>query len=419
MDRLALPGVQLLTAVASAATAVAVSLTLAASGWGTWVLSAVLIAGVLPSVVVAPALAPLLDTRHLPRLASVLLATEALFLLVGATCPTPPVLVGMVFLTGLCSCLSSPALLALSPARDEVLGARPFARMDTARTTGMFVGPILGGLLHDMTTVGVVILLEALAVILSAGIVLLVTFRVAGPGRVNSGPNDASNNTSSPAKTWWARIAEVPSLILRDLALRTSLLVLSIGIIFTAVFSVAEVLLATQVLGLSGLGYALIIQAFVVGRILGSRLGSHIAPTNAGVWLTGGGALMGAGLILAGLVHHVVPVGFGFLMAGVANALQVAAIRARFAATLPPRLMPKALSSLVSVNSVAMVVGMILAAPLIDVVGPATALIVGGACTAVVSLGAVLSATFRNSPPPTVATRQRSGPPPRSRRPAG
>jgi len=87
-----------------------------------------------------------------------------------------------------------------------------------------------------------------------------------------------------------------------------------------------------------------------------------------------------------------VPVGIGFFISGVSNAVQVAAIRMVFVRVLPERLMPKALSSLGSVNNAAMVVGLIAATPLIDIVGPSMALVISGLGTAG---GAFLSLFFR------------------------
>ena len=168
-------------------------------------------------------------------------------------------------------------------------------------------------------------------------------------------------------------------------------MVLATGVVFTAVFSVADILLVTQTLGLNGLGYAVIVQAFVVGRLLGAGTGARITRDRAVIWLYGGGLLMGAGLVLAGTVAHPVSVGAGFFVAGVANALQVAAIRMVFVRVLPDHVMAKALSSLGSVNNAAMVVGVVAAAPLIGLVGAAGALVVAGVGTAVVTLMALIS----------------------------
>lgn len=378
MARYALPVSQLAASVASAATAVAVSLALASSGWGAWVLSFTLVAGILPSVLLAPLLAPLLETRKLPRLTAILQGIEAFVLLCAAVSPSPPVLLTMAVLTGITSCLTAPALMALAQGAGE-LSARGFARMDTARMLGFFVGPVIGGFLYDLTSVSIVILTEALILVSVATVV----FRT---------PVRSHDNSDSPQRSWYERISEVPSLFFRDPFVRRSIVVLATGVVFTAVYSVSNVLLATQVLGLSGVGYALIIQAFVIGRILGSRVGAHVTRDNCASWLVSGGIAMGVGLIISGIFPHPVPVGIGFFISGVSNAVQVAAIRMVFVRVLPERLMPKALSSLGSVNNAAMVVGLIAATPLIDIVGPSMALVISGLGTTGV---AFLSLFFR------------------------
>ncbi len=380
MKRSAVPVVQLVTAVLSSATSVAVSLSLVASGWGPWVLSLCLVMGILPGVVFAPVLAPLLDTAKLPRLTSVLQLLEAVVLVCGALYPEPLVLLGMVLLTGTSSCLTAPALMALSRRAGADVGdhsARAFAWMDAARLSGMFVGPVLGGLLFDVTSVSVVIVIEAVVL---CGVATAVR-------RLPVGEVDRAACTA----TWWSRASEAPRLLGSDPLLRRSMVVLATGVVFTAVFSVADILLVTQTLGLNGLGYAVIVQAFVVGRLLGAGTGARITRDRAVIWLYGGGLLMGAGLVLAGTVAHPVSVGAGFFVAGVANALQVAAIRMVFVRVLPDHVMAKALSSLGPVNNAAMVVGVVAAAPLIGLVGAAGALVVAGVGTAVVTLMALIS----------------------------
>ncbi|MFV8381720.1 MFS transporter [Corynebacterium hindlerae] len=357
-----LPTLQLLITILGSASGIAVSLQLVELGWGTWVITWAVLANLLPSLIVAPLVAPLMDSLPLNRLGAAALGLEAVAAIVIVLLDTPPLLLGYVLAVGVLSCLTSPILLTLA-SEAESTAAVSFSKMDTARTLGLLVGPALGGLLFDLSGYRVPIVLEALALLFGAAVLFLM----------------ATPPTQIPReKSWRARILAAPRFLITDPSSRTALLVLTPSVAFTAVYSVANIFIARDLLGLTGVGYAVIIQCFVVGRIIGARLGSRISaalPT-----LIASSLAMGSGLVVAGISTAVFLVGLGFFVSGVANSVQVAALRLVIAAEAGP-LLPKALSSVGSINSGAMLVGTVGATPLIDASGPSHALAIAGCGT--------------------------------------
>ena len=77
-------------------------------------------------------------------------------------------------------------------------------------------------------------------------------------------------------------------------------------------------------------------------------------------------------------------------LGGVCNAIQVAALRIIVVGTVPDEVKPKALSTMGSINSSAMLIGYIIGAPVVSVIGPAAALAVSGIGTSVLTVGPVL-----------------------------
>lgn len=90
-----------------------------------------------------------------------------------------------------------------------------------------------------------------------------------------------------------------------------------------------------------------------------------------------------------------VAAGIGFAVAGVANAIQVAAIRLIVLDAAPPEVRGRSLSTMGTVNQTAGVLGTAGAGVALAALGPAGTLVVAGAGTV---LAAVFSAVFGQSP---------------------
>lgn len=73
-------------------------------------------------------------------------------------------------------------------------------------------------------------------------------------------------------------------------------------------------------------------------------------------------------------------------MAGIGNAVQVAALRLLVVRAVPASVQPKALSAMSAANTSAMMVGYVISAPVVSYLGPAHALVLSGVGTALLSL---------------------------------
>ncbi|WP_427884683.1 MFS transporter [Kribbella sp. GL6] len=378
--RFGLPGAYLGTTFANGATMIAVMVTVAGNAGTGWAVSAVLFCQAVPQIALATLAAPLVDRIDPRKIVLISSAAQALIVLGAATHPAVSVLVSMVLLKSIASALDAPALLLLAERvkqKDSDSEARSFARMDTARLIGSLLGPLTGGLI--VQSLGV-----AWVLVMDAGVLLvLATLTMLTPSR-----RPAAEATP---QSWWTRVKAAPQLLLTQATPRVAILGLVASIVFTSFYSVAEVLYGLKTLNLPPLGYAVLGQCFIVGRIAGSRLGAHVTGQRAQPWLFMSTLSMGVGLLLPGIVVSPYVAGFGFAVAGFSNAVQVASIRIIVVGSVPENVKGRALSTMGSVNQSAGLIGTTAAAPVLGAVGPAMTLLVAGGGTLVTALLAAVA----------------------------
>ncbi len=178
--------------------------------------------------------------------------------------------------------------------------------------------------------------------------------------------------------TWWQRVKEAPTLLFENPETRAALLGLAAAIIFTSFYAVAEVLYALDVLELDPIGYGILSQCFVIGRLIGAQIGGRVTAESAPRWLILATCIMGAGLLLPGIWHSVIAAGVGFAFAGLANAAQVASIRLIVIGAVPEHVRGRSLSTMGSVNQTAGIVGTAAAALVVAGVGASGTLMLAG-----------------------------------------
>ncbi|MFJ3875920.1 MFS transporter [Streptomyces sp. NPDC090077] len=348
--------------------------------------SALVIAGVLPLVVVGPLAAPLVDRVESGRL---VVAVTALQALVSA---------GLVFVTDLALtlvllvllgaglALASPALLLLVP---QITGddgtARGYARLDAFRSTGNVAGPALAGALIAVSDVRVALLANTATFAVMAVVLSFLGVRrepVQGAGG-----------------SWPAQVREGVRVLGGDRLLRTAILALASAIVFTAVLSVARVFFIRDDLDVSGTGYGLLVSAHTVGMLASATL---IAPRVPLEWqprvLVGAGVLMGASLAVGAAVPVFALAVVSFFLTGVANSLQGLAIRNLIHARVPEQVRGRAFATSGATLNGANLAGTALG-------GPATALLGGAGALELAGAGTLL-ATLAGSP---VLLRGRAG----------
>ncbi|MFF4097655.1 MFS transporter [Streptomyces sp. NPDC001834] len=353
---------------------IALTLRLHDQGRSGLAISALVIAGVLPLVVVGPLAAPLVDRVESGRLIVVVTALQAVLGLGLAFVTDVMVCIGLLALLGAGLAVVSPALLLLVP---EILGeenaARGYARLETFRSAGNVVGPVLAGLLIAAYGDRVALLCDAATFAAMAVAFLALRLR----RRPVAGTN----------VNWLAQVREGVGVLGADRLLRTAIAALSAAILFTAVLSVARVFFIRDDLGASDTGYGVLVTAHTVGMLLTSAL---IAPRIPVTWqprvLAGSGVLMGVALaVSSGVPVFAVTLG-AFVLTGAANSLQALAIRNLIHARVPADVRGRAFASSGAALNGANLAGTALGGPAVSLLGGAGALALAGIGTLVVSV---------------------------------
>ena len=377
-----------LLSVCGSMTSLSISLHFAELNKGELLVASIFISGTCAQVFAVPFLAPLFNKFNSYHIALAALFLDLLGLLSMAAYPEPLILIVGNLVTACLSGLSIPSIFTIADSQvGEGQQAKAFSLLDTARLGSGFLGPPLGGLLLDQRNLQTALFVEACAV----GVSLLAFYFL-----YKSSPPKTllHSETKDSSPSFLQKVLEAPSLLLKNRSARSALTSIWGAIICTSIFNVSLVFYATQTLHVSGTLYAIIAQAFIVGRIFGARLSARLHSQNAGKVLAGAGFAMGCFIALPGLFPSLwlcIPC---FLLGGVCNAAQVAALRIIVVGSVPDEVKPKALSTMGSINSSAMLIGYIIGAPVVSAIGPAAALVVSGFGTSILTAGPTLKATM-------------------------
>ncbi|NUS95008.1 MAG: MFS transporter [Nocardia sp.] len=318
--------------------------------------SAFLFAGLVPGIFLAPLLAPAVDRIESRRLLTVTLLGQAVITLGAAASATLPiaVILLLVFTAGCLAAVNAPAMMLLAEKADETAAADParaYSTLDAARVTGMLAGPALGGAAVGLLGFAVTMVVDAAATCLLVALLAALRLRRAPP------------EGSGQRLTWWKQVAEAPVLLASDVVVRAAMIALAVAIVFTAIFTVAEVFYVRDTLGATPLMFGVVTTAFVIGR-LGTAwwMAGRVPPGRQAETLVLAGLLMGLGLAGAGLSHSLIGAVAGFAAAGAANSLQVSAISVLIGTHVPAEVKGRAFAAMGSFNSAATLLGTILGA---------------------------------------------------------
>ena len=232
-----------------------------------WAVAALLLAGLLPLVIFAPAAGVIVDNYETTRTLSVASGFQAAAALGLAFASGLPGILLLAFLLGSATAVATPALYTLVPAvvGDEHATAAN-AYLETARYGGMIAGPLLAGLFSAIPRVGseVALLVDGATFVVIAASALALTVRRRPMGAVEEG-------SKGEAKAGFGVIG-------RDGLLVVTFTVFGAVILFAAMDNVAEVFFATDTLNAGGWGYGLLASAWIVGLVLGAAMIARKLP---------------------------------------------------------------------------------------------------------------------------------------------
>ncbi|WP_369744492.1 MFS transporter [Paenarthrobacter sp. AMU7] len=369
-----------LSSVGASMTTVALMLAFQSAGASTWTVTLLLVLSLLPSVVLGPLVAPWLDRIETTKILSTTLTLRGC---IGIAIAFTSDVTGLLVLLGVASVVSvidGPAMTLLVP-KVQKPGAEPmtaFARMETFRSMGIVLGPLLAGVLVDQLGSRIVLLIDAGSFLLVAAVIVLLGVRRYPP-----------ENKRPTQPSWFKQVAAGPQSVGKDALVRTATLSLAGAIIFTALLTVAQIYFVRTDLQASATIYGGIVAVHALGRFLAATFVAPKVPVaQQPRMLFWSGMLMGAALLTVALGHSIVLAFVGFLLTGAANSLQALAIRSIVHDRLDHSILGRAFSSIGALNNGATLLGATAGAPLVALLGGAGTLAVAGIGTMAATLAA-------------------------------
>ncbi|HVM18559.1 MAG TPA: MFS transporter [Egibacteraceae bacterium] len=339
-------------------------------------ISALVVAGVLPVVVIGPLAAPLIDRVESRRLVTAVALAQAAVVVVIALTEHVAVTLLLVVALGAGLAIVSPALLLLVPAVvGEERVAHGYGRMEAFRSVGNALGPALAGVLVAAFGSRVALLVDAATFALMAVVLTAVAVR---------------REPVSAARPRWSRqVREGVTVLGRNRLLPTAIFALAAAVVFTATMGVARVFFAREDIGTTNIGFGLMVTAHAIGMVAASVLLAPRVPVAAQPRvLAGASILMGVSLSVVAAFPILAVALVGFVFTGVANALQNLAIRNLIHAEVPAEVRGRAFASASAALNGANLSGTALGGPMVVLLGGAMSILVAGLGTVAVTLAA-------------------------------
>lgn len=376
---------------------------------GPYVISAVMMASLLPVALGGPVAGWLVDrfpNRRMMVWTQLVAAGAALAMVF--TLDTLPVVLLLLFVIGSAAAVTAPASSALLPritGEDRATGG--YSALATARSAGALIGLGLGGALAAGPGVRAALIVDAASFLALAA--ALKTIRVERDPRQEA-RQDSTGRQRSPSVLAGLRWLHA------DRVLFASLVGLSIAVLLAVLVNVADVYFVTEVLDAGGLAYGMIAAAWAIGMIGGARLAGLLrTDRRLAIGLFGCGIAMGAVLLVPASFPTVPVTVLAWLVGGACNATQNVAIQGLVRSRVPDELRGRAFAGMNSAIVTANVLGTFIGGPATLALGPKLVFITAGIGTALSSAVALTKVLPRLGAPTPVT------PPPRPKRtiPAG
>ncbi len=343
---------------------------------GPWV-SALLIADILPAVLIGLLVGPLIDrlSRKWLMIGSDLLRAAIFCALPFAS--SAAVIVVLAALAGIGTGFFRPAVYAGLP---NLVDDRDLPQanglIQSVENLAWAVGPLLGGLLVAVSGPDLAYWVNAATFLVSA---LLLT---GVPGRLLQAGTAESHGH-------WRDLIEGFSFVIRSRPLVTVLVAWNVFMLASAGINVAEVFLAKDTFDAGDFGYGLLVGATGLGLVLGSLAASPLLERHPVSRVYSGSILLVALAIAAGAIAPNIWVAAGcVLVVGAANGTAVVCNALFVQRGSPDSLRGRVFTVLMSSSFAVLALGLIVAGPLTDAVGPRW---VWGASAAVAALSAFLA----------------------------
>jgi MFS family permease len=327
------------------------------TGSGKWI-AALLVADFLPMVAIGLLLGPLLD--RLPR-RSVLIAADLVRFGVFAVLPfagSPGVIVALAAVVGFATGFFRPAVHAGMPNLVEQRDL-PHANslFQAIENLTWMVGPLAGGLLLTVSGPGLAYAVNAASFLVSAALIALI-------------PSSGLQVASAASEGHRRDLAAGFALVRRSRPLLTVLVVWTLVMFANASVNVAEVALAKVSFGAGDLGLSLLMASAGLGLVLGSVAAGGLLERRSVALVYGGAlALMAVGIGAAALSPGVWLAAVCVVASGLGNGIASVCNPYLVQRGAPDELRGRAFTLIMSVNAIALGVGMAIAGPFTDAAG--------------------------------------------------
>jgi MFS family permease len=354
----------------------------------------------LPGVALAALWGRIADRVESVRLLALASVGQALVAVALAftTSLAPILLLAVLLAAG--ACVSQPAEFALVPAiaGDDERLARANGLVESARSAGLALGPLLAAVAVAAGGTRLALLLDAasfLAIVVAA---LLIRARRHPVAAGDAGAGSGRRPSSEGARQLW-----------RDDVLRPVVLGATAALLFIAAVMTIGVIYAKDVLRVGDAGYGLLVAAWMIGMVAGGAGAGRVAAPVTAAGTLAALALQGAGIALAA-VWLVLPFGlFAFFAGGAGHGLKNALLRTLIQRRVAAAAHGSAWAAYNAGRNTAELLALAGAGLLIAAVGPRVALLVAGVVPVVIALAALqrlhrVQAARRAAPAPQAAS---------------
>jgi MFS family permease len=340
-----------------------------------WAVAFLLLASLLPPVILAPLAGWLVDRYETVKVLVVTALLQAVVATVLAFSVGIVPAIGLAFLLGAGIAPTQPALFALLPrAVGEDRTTQANAYLEVARWGGAALGPVLAAVL--VATIG-----SRSTLLINAATFLGVA--ALGPLlKVRRPPEPLPEGAERPRGEARAGIRH----LLSDPLLRAVIPLIGVLVVFAAADNVAEVFFAVDVLDAGETGYGVMVATWTVGMVLGSVAGrwlrpGWLAPTVPLFAVVGGAAVAAA----AALAYFPVAV-LMFLIGGLANGIELVAVRSLLHKRVPDRLRGRAFAAYYGMIQGAQIIALGASGGLVEIAGSRLTMVIAGTGTALVGV---------------------------------
>jgi MFS family permease len=334
-----------------------------------WAVGLVLLADLLPAAVLGPILGAAADrwSRKLCAVVADVIRAGA-FLGIALVDPFVATLV-FALLAGIGNALFKPAVLAGLPSLVAPERAAAATSLYGAITDfGFTAGPVV--------TAAALLVMDPEGVMLINGVTFglsaIVLWRIAWGGKVTPEEGETRESLLHEARLGLTAAARMPGI-------RVVIAASAGAMLIGGIFNVAEPLFATETLGTSDSGFALLVGAFGLGFIAGSLRGAEGGgpPILRRRYLQGA-FVMGIGWVASGTSPNLGLALLAFGLAGFGNGLLLVHERLLIQAVVPENLQGRIFAVSDTVVSWAFALAFVTAGPLLETLGIRETIVIGG-----------------------------------------